>query len=133
MASIVDSGVTVADVRTALQEVDADAIPDSTIQAAIDDTEIHVGPNLPDDWESDDEITSRHVDNIVKHEAKKQAFNSAPMEVRVQALDAAVSMDIQAFRRQLTEDVEKAWSAIGHHRGGNSAAFIDATRHLGGN
>lgn len=132
MSNIVDSGVTVSDVRTELAEIDADALPDSTIQSAIDKKEIEVGSALPDDWESDDEITQRHVDNIITQEAKRKAFNSAPTEVRTQALDAAVSFDVQAFRQQLKDDVADAWSAIGKDKGGSSAAFIDATRHAPG-
>lgn len=132
MSNIVDSNVTVSDVRQALNEIEADAIADSTIQNAIDDREIAVGTDLPAGWEDDPEITVRHVDNIVKHEAKRQAFNSAPTEVRVQALDAAVSLDIQAFRGQLRRDIERAWAAIGQDRGGSSSPFIDATGHAPG-
>lgn len=136
--------VSTTDVRTALNNISADALPDATISDAIDDAKLHVESRLPADFESSpfidlpddwDEMTTSEqetwkqdrIDSLVKHVAKRKAFNSSGAEVNVSAMEASVSLDINAFRGQLRRDVEQAWEAIGLVEPGDSTAFIDAT------
>lgn len=143
---MIDPTVTTEQVRAALNEIDESALPDATIEDALDDAEILVESqlpadlegsdriNLPDHWDElteteQDEWIDKRVDHLIKHIAKRKAFNSSGAEVNVSAMEASVSMDINAFRGQLRRDVEQAWEALGFVQGGDSSPFVDATGH----
>lgn len=129
--------VTIDDVRTSLNGIGSEFIPDATIQQAINEEELTVLAELPDGWDEElaDSLDGTSyepadaVELLVQRRAARNAFHSSPAEVRRQALDAVVSMDIQAFRGLLNKNVEKAYELIGVPRGGEAAAFVDATRH----
>lgn len=126
--------VTADDIRTELDEIDADRLEESTIQRRIEDAEIEVEAALPSDWQTDthEEITTERVEMLVRRIAARDAFHSSPMKVREQALDAVVSWDIQSFRGRLNDRVSKAWELIGLPRADGPSPFATATRHLGG-
>lgn len=129
--------VTTDDVRTSLNGIGSDFIPDATISQAISEEELTVLSELPDDW--DERLTDKlegtshepadAVELLVQRRAARNAFHSSPAEVRRQALDAVVSMDIQAFRGMLNSNVEKAYELLDLPQGGTSAPFATATRH----
>lgn len=123
-------------IRTELNEIPAEMIPDGVIESAIADEEVVVAAELPDqsEWGSEEypDISEDAVALLWKRRAAREAFHASPTEVRRQALDAVVSYDIQAFRGRLNKKVEKAYDILGLARGGSSAAFGTATRHLEG-
>lgn len=131
-----DTGVTVEDVRAILNEIDANQLPDSAIQAAIDDEETVVDAMLPPDWENAyDDLTTAQTEDLVavyvKRRAAREGFNNSPMIARKQALDAVVSYDVQSFRGRLNDRVDEIEEILFPGHGGEHAAFVDATEHAG--
>lgn len=128
--------VTTEEVRTSLNGIGSDYIPDATVEQAIDEATLTVLAELPDGWDSllQERLEGTSYDPedavelLVQRRAARNAFHSTPTEVRRQALDAVVSMDIQAFRGMLNDNVEFAYELVDVPRGGKSAAFADATR-----
>lgn len=131
-----DIDLTPDDVRTSLNEIPAKMIPDDVITGAIDDERVVLGSELPpeDEWGEKPyaDVTDERVELLWKRRAAREAFHASPTEVRRQALDAVVSYDIQAFRGRLNSKVRKAYEVLGLPQQGSSAAFVDATGHLGG-
>lgn len=122
--------VTIADVRTALTDVNATTLPDETIQQAIDEETLIVKAELPDSVESlavDRDDAKAAVEMLIRRRAARGSWHSSPTEVRQQALDAARSYDAQAFRGRLNDNVDEAYAILGLDRDGTSAAFIETT------
>lgn len=128
--------VTIEEVRTSLNGIGSDYIPDATVEQAIEEATLTVLAELPDGWDSllQERLEGTSYDPedavelLVQRRAARNAFHSTPTEVRRQALDAVVSMDIQAFRGMLNDNVEFAYELVDVPRGGKSAAFADATK-----
>ena len=132
MSIAVDSDVTIDDVRLALDDIDASALADEVVESAISDEEVIVGAMLPDDWEDHpDDYPEELVAKYIKFRAAHRSFHSSPVEVRKQALDAAVSYDIQSFRGRLTTNVQEIEDLLFPDLDGNTAAFVDVTAHAG--
>lgn len=124
--------VTIDGVRTSLSEIDASSLPDATIQQAIEEETLTVKAKLPDTTDElntqlEGEDLEAAVEMLVRRRAGRAAFNTSPMEVRQQALDAARSFDVQSFRGWINTRIEEAEEAVGIPQGGTSAAFTDAT------
>lgn len=122
--------VTVSDVRTAFGDADATSIPDATIEQKIEEEELIVSAQLPDDLdelEVPEGAREEAVEMLIKRRAARESWHSSPTAVRKQALDSAVSYDVQSFRGRLNDNVEEAYAVLGLDRGGDRAAFVDAT------
>ena len=119
----VDSGVEISDVRTALNEVNAEEFPDSTIQAAIDAAELKVSATIEDPEELDSEKLAR----IVTDEAAYRTWSSAPAEIKTSALDLSVTYDAQGFKKTLRTRRDEAWELADTPSGGDSAAVLSQT------
>ena len=118
-----DSGVTVADVRTALNEVNAAEFPDSTIQDAIDAAEVKVSRTFDTPSSRDAETLAR----IVTDEAAWRTWTSTPSEIKTRALDLSTTYDAQGFKKSLRTRRDEAWELADQSAGGDSAAILSQT------
>lgn len=126
----IDPTVTVADVRTAFGDANADPIPDDTIEQRLDEEKLIVSAQLPDDLtdlEVPEGAREEAVEMLIRRRAARESWHSSPTAVRKQALDSAVSYDIQSFRGRLNSNVEEAYAILGIDRDSTSAPIVDAT------
>lgn len=122
--------VTVEDVRTAFGEADATAIDDALIKQKIDEEKLIVASQLPDDLADlaiPESVWEDGIEMLIRRRVARGSWHASPTAVRKQALDSAVSYDIQGFRGRLNNNVEEAEQILGLDPGGDSAAFIDVT------
>jgi len=117
--------VTIADVRTALNEVDATEFPDSTIDQKITQAEQVVVSGLTDDELAD--LAQDQYDQAVTQVAAYRTFTSAPAEMKRAALDLSVTYDVQTYVNNLEDDRDFWLGMVGAAKGGKSAPIADHT------
>lgn len=117
---------TIAAVRTTLGEIDADELPDSVIQQAIDDTTLIVDERIEQSEQED--IAPELREYLIRVAAAKRAWNATPTETRRSALDLTTEWNIDSYTDELQRRVEDAFALLGETEGGTSAGFSMTTR-----
>lgn len=114
--------VTIDDVRTALNEIEAKQIPDSTITQAIAFAQIYVDGVAVIDRADDPEA----YDMAVTMKAAERAFLASPPQTKRDALDTGAGWNMDAYIEVLAERVEEVLEPI-TDMGGVSAPFAEST------
>jgi hypothetical protein len=117
--------VTIADVRTALSEIDTTEFPDSTIESKIQQAEIVVEYPLTERELAD--LDQQVYDNAVTQTAAYRTYSSQPAEMKREALDLSVTYDVQTFVNRLRDDRDFWLAMAGVSQGGTSAPVADTT------
>lgn len=117
------SSVTAEDVRTALNEIDEQAIPNSTIEQKIAVAEVYIQQGTSDQNIEDHDA----YEHAVIQKAALDAFTSSPPQVQRSAVDASVSWNVTEFIEQLEQRKDEALEMVGVSDGGTSAAFFKHT------
>ncbi|QLG30173.1 hypothetical protein HUG10_21535 (plasmid) [Halorarum halophilum] len=109
-----------SDVRTALNELDEDAIPDSVITQKIEQAETIVeghGVKSTDD----------QFDYAVTQTAAYMAFTASPPMEQKRVLDASSSWNVDAYIENLKWQMDLALESAGGATGGTSAGIVGNT------
>lgn len=114
--------VEIADVRTALNEIDAEAIPDSVITQKIDQSKLII-----DDDVEDEVIGTDKYEFAVTQMAAYMAFNSSPAQTQKSAIDLSAEWDVASFLEYLENQRDQALEMVGATQGGTSAGFFKHT------
>lgn len=118
---MVSINVNVSDVRTALNEIDSNQIPDSTISQAIGFAEANIDKDDVSNTASDENVK----DAVIMYAAYR-AFTASPPQVRKEALDVKAEWNMEVYIEKLDERRKEALENIGVTEGGSSAAFTDS-------
>lgn len=119
---VTESNVSVSDVRTALNEVDASQLSDAVIQQKIDDAELDI--DAPDPSLDDGEALR---DRAVRQQAAFEAFTTSPPQTQKSAIEASASWNVELYMTELKDRMNDALASLGDTEGGTSAAFFKTT------
>lgn len=117
--------VTPADVRTALNEIDATEFPQSTVEQKLGDAEAIVEHHL-----TSDEVAALNqgiYEMAVRDLAAYRVWMAAPAEMKRAALELTITYDVQTFTNRLRDQRDAALARIGITARGSSAPIADHT------
>lgn len=114
--------VEISDVRVALNEIDAEQIPDDTISQKIQQAELSVDGKIAEKYKD-----SPERDYAVTQMAAYYAFTASPPMTQKSAIDVSSSWDINTFIEELEKRKDRAIQEVGAGEGGSSAAFTEST------
>lgn len=119
--------LSVADVRTALNEVDAMTFPDSTVEQKLTEAETIIAHELDKQGDDIDDIDQQVFNIAARGLAVWKVWMSTPQEMRRGALDLNITYDVQTYTNRLRDEKDKALALIGLAEGGASAGIADKT------